>query len=151
MTTEDRMKRIARLQNLADALDSRFSVFGIPVGWDSLLGLVPGLGALVTTVPTGLMVIEGIRLGARKRTAVRMAWNGWLDVTIGAVPIFGDVFDLFFKSHQRNVALLRDEFERTQTGDDIIPFETFLRSQRQAVSQSAPSDPRAPVRKRRTL
>jgi hypothetical protein len=36
-----------------------------------------------------------------------------LEGTIGAVPLAGDAFDIFFRANRRNVALLRRHFAQT--------------------------------------
>ena len=151
MQKTDRDRRIARLEKLADQLDSRFSVFGIPVGWDALLGLIPGVGALITTVPTAAMIVEGARLGARKRVLARMAWNGGLDVAVGAIPILGDAFDMFFKSHRRNVALLRREADRMRSDESVILFEEFAARPRPTVSPEPPPSEEASTKKRSSI
>ncbi|KRS13508.1 membrane protein [Roseovarius atlanticus] len=111
MTDDDRTARFARLDRLANTLDSKFRipVLGIPVGWDSILGLIPGVGDLITLGPGAWIVVEGHRMGARKRVLGRMALNTGIDTVLGGIPVIGDAFDLFFKSHRRNVALLRRE------------------------------------------
>ena len=110
----DRARRIARLQRLANGLDSRFRIPGTQIrfGWDSVLGLVPGIGDLVTTVPAAIFLIEGWRLGVRKRTLARMGVNSALDLTIGGLPVIGDAFDVFFKANRRNLALLEAELDQ---------------------------------------
>ncbi len=50
-------------------------------------------------------------MGARKRVLGRMALNTGIDTVLGGIPLLGDAFDLFFKSHRRNVALLRRELD----------------------------------------
>lgn len=104
--------RLHRFSKMADALDSRFRIPGTSIrfGWDSILGLVPGRGALVTVAPAAIQIAEGYRMGARKRTLARMGTNTALDLIIGGVPLIGDVFDVFFKSNKRNLALLHKEF-----------------------------------------
>ncbi len=105
----DRERRLARLERMANTLDTKFRLplVGIPVGWDSILGLVPGIGDLVTVGPGAWTIIEGHRLGARKRALARMTLNTGIDAVLGGIPLIGDAFDVFFKSHRRNVALLR--------------------------------------------
>jgi hypothetical protein len=100
---------------LADGLDSRYKIPGLPVrfGWDSILGLVPGLGDLVTTIPAAIFLVEGWRLGARKRVLARMGVNSALDLTLGGVPLLGDIFDVYFKANRRNLALLEAELAGT--------------------------------------
>ncbi|QFT91330.1 hypothetical protein FIU86_00625 [Roseovarius sp. THAF9] len=114
MTTDsDHTARLARLDRLANTLDSKFHVpvLGIPVGWDSILGLIPGAGDLITLGPGAWIIVEGNRMGARKRVLGRMALNTGFDTVIGGIPLIGDAFDLFFKSHRRNFALLRRELD----------------------------------------
>lgn len=107
-------RRLARLDRLARSLDARFRIpgIGLRVGWDSIVGLVPGLGDLVTLGPGAYMMTEGVRMGARKRVLARMALNIGGDALLGSVPLLGDVFDAVFKAHLRNVALLRAEAVR---------------------------------------
>lgn len=105
-------RRIERLDRMARALDSRFRIpgVGIMVGWDAILGLIPGLGAAVTLGPGVITIVEASRMGGRKRTMMRMAGNTAIDMVVGAIPVFGDIFDLFFKSNRRNVELLKSEY-----------------------------------------
>jgi hypothetical protein len=42
-----------------------------------------------------------------------MLANIVLEGAIGAVPIAGDAFDVFFRANRRNVAILRAHFART--------------------------------------
>ncbi|WP_299971078.1 DUF4112 domain-containing protein [uncultured Roseobacter sp.] len=100
---------IEKLDHLSTLLDSRFRIPGTPIrfGWDSLLGLIPGAGDLASLGPSAYLIYKGYRLGARKRTILRMTANTGLDFVIGAAPILGDVFDLVFKANNRNFALLR--------------------------------------------
>jgi hypothetical protein len=43
---------------------------------------------------------------------VRMVGNVMLEGVVGAVPLAGDAFDVFFRANRRNVALLRRHFAR---------------------------------------
>lgn len=103
-----RSARMARLARLANRFDSQFRIPGTKIrfGWDSILGLIPGLGAIATVAPAVILGVEGARLGARNATLVRMAGNTAIDLVVGGIPVVGDVFDVFFKSHRRNLALL---------------------------------------------
>ncbi|MEL6644832.1 MAG: DUF4112 domain-containing protein [Pseudomonadota bacterium] len=116
---DTRQARIDRLERLAHSLDSRFRVpgLGIRVGWDSILGLLPGLGDLVTAGPGVVMLYEGWRMGARKRALARIGANTGIDMVVGGVPILGDAFDVFFKSHRRNIAILKRELARIEVGE----------------------------------
>lgn len=108
----DMSTELEKFERWSDALDSKFSVFGFPVGWDSILGLIPGVGDAVTVVPAAMMINAGYRNGIRKRALGRMAWNTGLDLAVGTIPLLGDLFDFAFKSHKKNARVLREEFER---------------------------------------
>jgi hypothetical protein len=41
-----------------------------------------------------------------------MLGNVGIETVIGAIPVLGDLFDVVFKSNQRNLALLGDTLER---------------------------------------
>lgn len=115
-----RRARIEQLDRLSKRLDTSFRVpgLGLRFGWDAILGLIPGVGDVVTTIPSLMMIYEGHRIGARKRVLAWMGLNTGVDFLLGSVPVLGDAFDVFFKSHRRNIALLKQELEhieRTET------------------------------------
>ena len=53
-------KTIRRLERLANLLDSRYRIplTKIQVGWDSILGLIPGIGDVLPVVFSLYIVIE---------------------------------------------------------------------------------------------
>ncbi|APX10525.1 DUF4112 domain-containing protein [Tateyamaria omphalii] len=117
ITTQERAarrNRVARLDRLATKLDARFRVLGIPVGWDSILGLIPGVGDIATALPGAAMFYEARRIGARRRACTRIAINTGIDMAVGAIPIVGDLFDIAFKSHRRNIEVLKAELARIE-------------------------------------
>ena len=109
-----REQRLARLDALANLLDTAFIVPGtnIRFGVDALIGLVPGIGDVVTTMISLYIVAEARALGAPKRVIARMLANVAVDGVIGAVPIAGDFFDVAWRANRRNVAILRAHFAR---------------------------------------
>lgn len=108
-----REARLHRLDRMARAMDTRYGIPGTSIrfGWDSILGLVPGVGDLAAAIPSAIILYEGVRMGARRRVLAQIGTNMAIDLVIGGVPVLGDAFDLFFKSHRRNMALLRAEVE----------------------------------------
>lgn len=143
----DRRARLARLERLAETLDARFRIpgLGIPVGWDSILGLIPGVGDLITAGPAAVMIYEAHRMGARKRAMARMGFNTGVDLVLGGVPLLGDAFDVFFKAHRKNVAILKTELDRIERKeaqeDGSWQSETARRTE--AATPTGSSDPRA--------
>jgi hypothetical protein len=109
----ERSARLARLDRLADRLDTRFRLIGIRFGWDSVLGLIPGVGDVASAVPGVYIIVEAARMGARRRVLARMGLDTATDVAIGGIPVLGDLFDVAFKANRRNIALLRREVTRT--------------------------------------
>lgn len=101
---------LRRLSTLAFLLDDRFRIPGTNVrfGWDSIVGLVPGIGDLGTAAVSSYIVLEGRRLGAPKRLLMKMAGNIAIDAAVGLVPIVGDILDIQWKANRKNVNLLMD-------------------------------------------
>lgn len=100
----------SRLDALADLMDAKFKIPGIPIrfGIDALVGLIPVAGDTVNLMISGYIVAEAARLGARKRDIARMVFNILLDWLIGLVPLIGDMFDVMWKCNIRNINLLKE-------------------------------------------
>ena len=113
-----REDRIARIDALSRLFDTAFLVPGTNVrfGLDALIGLVPGIGDLITTALSLYIVNEARALGVPSLLVVRMLANVALDGVVGAVPLFGDVFDVAFRANCRNLALLREHLNRSRRG-----------------------------------
>lgn len=101
-----------RVRWLARHLDAAWAIPGTNVrfGVESLLGLIPGAGDVVSAGISGYLVWEAHRNGASKWLIARMAVNILIDLLIGSIPLVGDLFDVFWKSNQRNVRLIEKEF-----------------------------------------
>jgi hypothetical protein len=107
---ETHAARIARLDALANLFDTALIIPGtnIRFGLDALIGLVPGIGDTITTLTSLYIVHEAHQLGAPKHLIARMLANIALDGVVGAVPLVGDAFDVFWRSNRRNMALLKN-------------------------------------------
>ena len=73
-----------------------------------MLGLVPGIGDLLTTAMSLYIVHEARQLGAPAFLVARMLGNVAIDGVVGAVPLVGDVFDVMWRSNRRNMRLLQE-------------------------------------------
>ncbi|APG47381.1 DUF4112 domain-containing protein [Phaeobacter porticola] len=106
--------RLQSLEQLAHGMDKAFRlpVLGTRVGWDSILGLVPGVGDALALAPAGYIILSGYRMGASAGTLARMVGNVGVDTLIGTVPLIGDLFDIGWKANVRNVAVLRRHLEK---------------------------------------
>ena len=107
-------RTLQRLQRIARVMDTamRIPFTRIRFGADSILGLVPGAGDLVSFAVSAYAIQQARKLGVPGNITVKMLGNAAMDFGLGSVPILGDVFDLFFKSNTRNLKLLTDFLEQ---------------------------------------
>jgi Domain of unknown function (DUF4112) len=96
-----------QLDDLAWLMDNYFKIPGINwrFGLDSIIGLVPGAGDILAGIIAVFIVLRALQFKLPGIVIVRMILNTLLDVTVGAIPFIGDLFDLFFKANTRNMAL----------------------------------------------
>tara|TARA_R110002020_G_scaffold370006_1_gene581760 strand:+ start:255 stop:701 length:447 start_codon:yes stop_codon:yes gene_type:complete len=112
-----RLRRVAKVARLMDTA-IRIPGTGISFGGDSIVGLVPGVGDAATAVVSLWIVNEARRLGMPVHKLVKMLANVGVDTVGGAVPLVGDVFDLFFKANRKNLAMILDHFGEDGLIDD---------------------------------
>jgi len=95
-------------------MDSQFVLPGtnFRIGLDPLIGLIPVVGDLTSSLVSTYPIWEARRLGAPKRLIARMMANTLFDTAVGLVPVVGDAFDALFRSNMINMALLRRHMER---------------------------------------
>lgn len=98
--------RLARF--LADLLDQRFTIPGtsIRIGLDPIISIIPGIGDLLANLTGSFIVIIAAQLGVPKIVLARMAINIAINTLLGAIPIFGDVISIWYRSNVKNVELL---------------------------------------------
>ena len=109
----DLLRRLNRLNALARLMDTAIQVPGtnIRFGADALIGLIPGVGDAGGALVGLYIVNEARRLGVPKRKIAKMLTNLGVDAAVGAVPLAGDLFDVYFKSHKRNIQIVLDHFD----------------------------------------
>jgi hypothetical protein len=97
-----------RLRRLAKLMDSQVRVpgLGLKIGADAVLGLVPGIGDLITGLIGAYLIYEAQRLGIPRSAVVRMVANIAFDTAVGAIPVAGDIWDFFFRANDRNMQIL---------------------------------------------
>jgi hypothetical protein len=107
-------ERLEQARWLAGLMDDRYVVPGTRVrfGWDSILGLFPGLGDALTSIISLLIVHHAWQTGASPFTLARMIGNVAADFLLGSVPFVGDLFDVAFKANRRNARLLEQHLKR---------------------------------------
>jgi hypothetical protein len=117
MLADDHVSRTKRMRVVAKLLDDSIPIPGTQwkIGFDPLIGLIPGIGDLIGAVMSGYIIVEAVRAEVSAFTLARMLVNVGIDTLLGAVPAVGDVFDAAWKSNTMNVALL--ERHLAATGD----------------------------------
>lgn len=107
-------QRLAQVKWLAGMMDDNFWVPGtnLRFGWDSVLGLFPGLGDVLTSAISLLIVHHAWQTNASPLTLARMLGNVGVDFVVGAIPFVGDLFDFVFKANRKNARLLERHLTR---------------------------------------
>jgi hypothetical protein len=81
---------------------------GFRIGWDGIIGLIPGLGD-VAGMGISLYIVAGAwRSGISRATLIQMLLNLGVEAAIGSIPVIGDLFDFAFKANNRNMRLLEN-------------------------------------------
>ena len=102
---EEAQRRLRRIAKLMDS-QIRVPVIGLRIGADAILGLVPGFGDILTGAIGAYLVYEAQRLGIPRSAVLRMVANIAFDTAVGAIPLFGDIWDFFFRANDRNMQIL---------------------------------------------
>jgi hypothetical protein len=84
----------------------------IRFGLDALIGWIPGIGDAMAGIASCVIVFASWRRGAKSITLARMIANILLEMTLGAIPLVGDVFHIVWKANRRNYRLLLREKEQ---------------------------------------
>src|ERR1700676_81001 len=114
------------LDYVAALLDDMFRIPGthIRFGLDALIGWIPGIGDAMAGIASFFIIFASWRRGVPKVTLVRMMANVLLETALGAIPVAGGVFHVFWKANRRNYKLLIREKE--QPGSNIRRDWLFL-------------------------
>lgn len=105
---------IKDLKLISTWLDSKFNgPFGIKFGYDAIIGLIPGIGDLFTTLVGGYVVLRAASMKVPKIILAKMGLNLLIDQLFGWIPIIGDIFDIGWKANNKNYKLVADYKEST--------------------------------------
>jgi hypothetical protein len=100
------------IEKIARVMDSAVKIPLIgPVGMDAVLGLFPFVGDTVSAAVSVSLIAKSIRYGIPREIVTKMLANVLFDLLMGAVPIVGDIADIWFRANTRNVRLLRQYLE----------------------------------------
>ncbi|MBX2993789.1 MAG: DUF4112 domain-containing protein [Bdellovibrionaceae bacterium] len=123
-------KDIQDLKKLAEWLDSKYRLpGGFRIGWDGILGFIPGVGDFVTSLVSLYIMARAAAIGVSPAVIIRMGLNVLLDNLFDLVPFLGNFFDIFWKANTKNMALV-DRYvsdpRHTTRSSKIAVFLTLL-------------------------
>lgn len=98
-----------RIEAMEALLERAFALPGTSrrIGLDSILGLVPVLGDVITAAMGAWLIWEAKNLGMSRFHIARMTGNVAFDTAIGFVPLLGDAVDFLFRSNTRNLRIVK--------------------------------------------
>jgi hypothetical protein len=101
------------VRRVSTFLDSKFTIpfTKVKFGLDPIFSIIPGLGDL-GTYAVALVIIYTVRKnGASGNVITKMLLNSTLDTIVGSIPVLGTVFDVFYRSNERNLRLVEEHYE----------------------------------------
>jgi Domain of unknown function (DUF4112) len=100
--------RLVVSRRLARVMDDLVTVPGtrVGLGLDALIGLVPGIGDLLGSTLSGVVVFDAVRHRVPIPVLARMGLNLLLDAVLGLVPTIGDLLDVAHRANRKNLQLL---------------------------------------------
>lgn len=107
------LKSVERIEKIMDR--SIGLPGGYKIGLDGIIGLIPGVGDVVTAGVSSFLIYKAIQLKVSSFVVLRMALNVLIDTVIGAIPFVGDIFDFFWKANVKNAALLRKHVDNPKS------------------------------------
>lgn len=114
----ERVKNIKYISFLSQWMDKKFRIpfTTITFGLDALLGLIPGLGDVISAIVSigifGLILKEGVPL----KIAFKMVFNIVIDLIFSSIPFAGTIFDIAFKANTKNLNLLENHLKNNPEG-----------------------------------
>lgn len=120
---------LARLDKYSRMMDTQFRVpfTRIRFGVDPLLGLIPVVGDFIGLLLSLPVLAEASRLEAPPELKRKMIRNIIIEAVIGALPVLGDIFDVYWKANTRNTALLKQWIRTRLVPEKVVkPKERAL-------------------------
>lgn len=117
LTMEHHLKII---EALTRALDREFKIFNIRFGLDPIIGLVPGIGDLISFVLSLYIVWVAMKFKLPTDKFVQMIANIVFDFLLGLFPVIGDAADFLFQANYRNIQILKAHLKENRIIDGEI-------------------------------
>ncbi|MBD2084261.1 DUF4112 domain-containing protein [Trichocoleus sp. ST-U3] len=127
MNTLERLENLNHIRRLSRLMDNAIRIPGIGfrIGLDPIIGLIPGAGDIISTGFSAYIIYLAARFGLPREILQKMIFNIALEATVGSVPLVGDLFDAYYKSNIRNLALLEQHLQVAEPElNEVTPLET---------------------------
>lgn len=118
-------KNISQIaQAIGQLLDASLTIPGtaIKIGLDPLIGLIPGIGDLISNGIGSSLLFLATKAGVPRIVILRMSLNIVINMTVGAIPVLGDLFSIWFKSNLQNAQLLYRHSQTTTPVTTLIDW-----------------------------
>jgi hypothetical protein len=113
---------------VAHLLDNRFNFLGIKFGMNGVLGLIPGIGDIVTGLLSMYLVWIGLKMRLPASAIGEMMGNVMTNFLLGLVPVVGDFADFFHKGNLKNLKILKHYAEQgVYEGEIVSPKQISYR------------------------
>jgi hypothetical protein len=115
------------MRALSRLLDTAFPLpGGFRIGIDPIIGLIPGVGDFIASSLSIWFLYDAARLGLKKRVLALMVVNVMMEAAVGAIPVFGNVADAFWKANARNMRLVEKFYHPTLKERSMAKLFLFL-------------------------
>jgi Domain of unknown function (DUF4112) len=128
MDIAKRIETLNRIRKFSRLMDTAFGIPGTKfrIGLDPIIGLIPGLGDLVSTILSAYIIYLAARFNLPKELLAKMIFNVGLESVVGAIPLIGDLFDAFYKSNIRNLEILEQHLGQIESGLPEFDLNTYI-------------------------
>jgi hypothetical protein len=102
-------RHLKLVETIVELLDNKFAIGKFRFGLDPIIGLIPGIGDIIPIGISGYLIFIGIQENISRKVLAQMIGYTLLDFILGSIPLIGDAADFFYKSHIKNLHLLKQE------------------------------------------
>ncbi|MDF1823671.1 MAG: DUF4112 domain-containing protein [Verrucomicrobiales bacterium] len=115
----DPIKKLRTSKRVSWLLDECIRIPGTEIrfGLDPILGLLPYGGETVATIVGAVILGDAGKKGLPLKTLTKMGGNMLMNAGVGTIPVFGDLFSVWFKSNSRNYRML-NTFIESEEGEE---------------------------------
>jgi len=100
-------------------MESRFHIGNFRFGIEPLLGLIPGIGDVISFILSYYLVWIGHQMNIPAVALSKMYRNVIFDFVLGLIPIVGDSLDFFNKANVKNLEILK-QYATSQIEGEIV-------------------------------